>query len=98
MQCRDTLFAKLNVASGSIIFIIGQSNGELCLSHDGVVSRTYTSGRVQIYFNGQWGNICDNEFDMVAADVSCYQLGYDRALGYSTTAKDRCESFQVHIP
>ena len=35
---------------------------------------------------------------MVAADVSCYQLGYDRALGYSTTANDRCESFQVHIP
>ena len=96
-QCKDTLFGNLNVASGSIIFIIGQSNGELRLSRDGVVSRTYTSGRVQIYFNGQWGNICDNEFDMVAADVSCHQLGYDRALGFSTGANDRCEFFQVLI-
>ena len=33
-------------------------------------------GRVEIFYGGQWGSVCDDWFDEVAATVVCRQLGY----------------------
>lgn len=33
-------------------------------------------GNVEIFHNGKWGNICDDEWDKHEADIVCKQLGY----------------------
>ena len=46
------------------------------------VSSGGSAGRLEIYYNGQWGTVCDNFFGQNDADVVCKQLGYSRGIGY----------------
>ena len=51
-----------------------------------VADETFSSGRLEIYINGQWGTICDDLFDQTDATVACKQLGFSGALSYRTSA------------
>ena len=34
------------------------------------------SGRVGVFYNGEWGTVCDDNFEQKDAEVLCHSLGY----------------------
>ena len=41
-----------------------------------------SSGRLEVYYNGQWGTVCRDLFSRNDGQVACKQLGFDIADQY----------------
>ena len=41
-----------------------------------VAGETTKDGRIELFYDGQWGTMCDDEAGSKEATVACRQLGY----------------------
>ena len=63
---KTTPCPSLLVAPGPVIRLTG--------------GNTPNEGRVEVFYNGTWGTVCDDSADLNVGDVVCRELGHKRAL------------------
>lgn len=41
-----------------------------------LIGSEFEKGRLEIYHNGVWGTVCDDDFEAQDAQVTCMALGF----------------------
>ena len=68
-------------------------NGDVRLTGEGSTSMV---GRLEVYWNGEWGTVCGRTFGMTEAHVACRQLGLGYAANYNFNQRYNNYTHCVH--
>jgi len=71
-----------------VYLFVAPRNGDLRIARGSLTNSSFTSGRLEIFINGEWGTVCIDEFSFTDATVACRQLGYSGAISGPIEASD----------
>ncbi|KAH9514984.1 hypothetical protein Btru_021590, partial [Bulinus truncatus] len=76
--------------------VLGLTEGSIRFNNNGAFG---SEGRLEVFHSGQWGTVCDDNFDINAAQVVCKQLGYEtnKATFYGKAHYGQGTGIPVHL-
>ena len=51
-------------------------SGDLRLVQNGFTNSSLACGRLEVFYSGQWGTVCDDYWSSTNTRVACRQLGF----------------------